>query len=119
MESRFTQQLKKGVLEMVVLCIILEKDTYGYELLQELGKRGEGFFDLKEGTLYPILYRLEDDGLIQSSWKQDPERSGGRRPAPKKYYRITEAGSRAAEDYRDIWKKFEQCVDHLCGEGEV
>ena len=68
MEDRFAQQLKKGVLEMLVLKLICEKPAYGYELLSELKKSSQGRFCLKEGTLYPILYRLEDDGMIRSQW---------------------------------------------------
>ena len=59
MEDSFAQQLKKGVLEMLVLKLICEKPAYGYELLSELKKSSQGRFCLKEGTLYPILYRLE------------------------------------------------------------
>ena len=66
MEERFLQQLKKGVLELLVLQTICRKPTYGYELIAQLGSRSGGLFTLREGTLYPILYRLEDDGLIGS-----------------------------------------------------
>ena len=54
---------------MIVLKLVAEKDTYGYELLLELSERGDGFFDLKEGTLYPVLYRLEDSGMIEAFWQ--------------------------------------------------
>ena len=64
MEERFLQQLKKGVLELLVLQTICRGPTYGYELIAQLGSRSGGLFTLREGTLYPILYRLEDDGLI-------------------------------------------------------
>ena len=97
---------------MIVLKLIGEKDTYGYEILQELERRGSDFFTLKEGTLYPVLYRLEDSGLICSSWQP-----GEGRNAPKKYYSITEDGSKAYEEYRIIWKKFEDCIRQICGEG--
>ena len=60
------QQLKKGVLEMLVLEALCDDPTYGYELLGRLKERSGGLFILKEGTLYPILYRLEDEGLISS-----------------------------------------------------
>ena len=63
MEERFLQQLKKGVLELLVLQTICRGPTYGYELIAQLGSRSGGLFTLREGTLYPILYRLEDDGL--------------------------------------------------------
>ena len=65
MEDRFLQQLKKGVLEMLVLNTICKKTTYGYELMAELKNQSNDLFTLKEGTLYPILYRLEDEGMIK------------------------------------------------------
>lgn len=108
MEDRFTQQLKKGVLEMLVLNLICDQPGYGYELLMRLKKNSEGRFSLKEGTLYPILYRLEDEGLIESKWSE-----GSGRNAPKKMYRATEAGRGELERRVDIWQEFRECVDHL------
>ena len=58
MESRFERQLKKGALEMLVLGLVCAGPTYGYELLDSMARRSNGLFALKEGTLYPILYRL-------------------------------------------------------------
>ena len=55
MEERFLQQLKKGVLELLVLQMICRGPTYGYELIAQLGSRSGGLFTLREGTLYPIL----------------------------------------------------------------
>ena len=78
MESRFERQLKKGALEMLVLGLVCAGPTYGYELLGSMARRSNGLFALKEGTLYPILYRLEDDGLIEAQW-----RTSGGRTAPK------------------------------------
>ena len=68
-ETRLERQLKKGVLEMLVLRLVCQKPGHGYELLARMDRRSHGAFRLKEGTLYPILYRLEDDGLIVSSWQ--------------------------------------------------
>ena len=68
MEDRFLQQLKKGVLELLVLESVCCGSTYGYALLGHLKARSGGLFALKEGTLYPILYRLEDEGFIASGW---------------------------------------------------
>ena len=65
---------------------------YGYQLLQELDGKSKGFFKMKEGTLYPVLYRLEDAGFITSLW-EEPERGGiEKRPVPRKYYQITQKG---------------------------
>ena len=58
MDDRFLQQLKKGVLEMLVLQAICRKATYGYELITDLKHQSGELFSLKEGTLYPILYLI-------------------------------------------------------------
>ena len=112
MEDRFLQQLKKGVLEMLVLDTICQGQTYGYALLTKLRAGSDGLFVLKEGTLYPILYRLEDEGLIQSVWSQ-----GEGRIAPKKMYTATDKG--IAENARrlETWKHFSGTVDQLCTGG--
>ena len=106
MEDRFLQQLKKGVLEMLVLHTICQQDTYGYELVAKLKERSRELFALKEGTLYPILYRLEDEGLIASAWS-----AGEGKVAPKKMYAATENGR--AEDARRfrVWETFSQTVN--------
>lgn len=106
MEDRFLQQLKKGVLEMLVLNLICQKQTYGYELLNELKQISQGRFSLKEGTLYPILYRLEDDGMISSKWSQ-----GAGRTAPKKMYEATQAGQEENIRRQRIWEEFYGTVD--------
>ena len=113
MEDRFAQQLKKGVLEMLVLKLICVKPAYGYELLSELKLSSQGRFSLKEGTLYPILYRLEDDGMIRSQWS-----TGEGRAAPKKIYEATEAGR--AENLRRqwVWREFENTVNAILQGGQ-
>jgi PadR family transcriptional regulator PadR len=111
MDDRFLQQLKKGVLEMLVLETVCEGSTYGYELLTGLKARSNDLFALKEGTLYPILYRLEDDGLIESSWSQ-----GEGRTAPKKMYTATEKGRQERLDRWRVWGEFVSAVDGFCHE---
>lgn len=106
MEDRFAQQLKKGVLEMLVLQLICTRPTYGYELLSRLKECSAGRFTLKEGTLYPILYRLEDDGLIAAKWSQ-----GAGRTAPKKIYEATAAGREENICRQGIWREFEETVN--------
>ena len=113
MEDRFSQQLKKGVLEMLVLKLICGKATYGYELLSLLKEQSGGRFVLKEGTLYPILYRLEDDGLIAAKWSQGEGRS-----APKKIYEATEAGRQENLRRQLLWKEFEATVNGFLTGGE-
>lgn len=112
MEDRFLQQLKKGVLEMLVLKLICNDPTYGYELLTRLKEHSGGRFQLKEGTLYPILYRLEDDGLIAAKWSQ-----GEGRVAPKKIYEATETGREENLRRQILWKEFEATVNGFLNGG--
>jgi PadR family transcriptional regulator PadR len=112
MDDRFAQQLKKGVLEMLVLKLICGKSTYGYELLSRLKEDTGGMFVLKEGTLYPILYRLEDEGLIEASWTV-----GEGRTAPKKIYSSTEKGREENLRRQIHWKEFVTAVNSIL-EGE-
>ena len=106
MEDRFSQQLKKGVLEMLVLKLICQRPTYGYDLLSQLKEQSHGRFVLKEGTLYPILYRLEDDGMIVAKWSQ-----GAGRVAPKKMYEATEAGVLENIRLQSVWQEFTETVN--------
>ena len=106
MEDRFLQQLKKGVLEMLVLEAVCAGPTYGYELLGRLRERSGGLFALKEGTLYPILYRLEDDGFVTASWS-----AGEGRSAPKKIYTATGTGREEVRRRRMVWGELVRTVD--------
>lgn len=110
MESRFSRQMKKGVLEMLVLGLVYEQPGHGYELLGRLAARSDGFLHTKEGTLYPILYRLEDDGFISSSWQT----GGTVRTAPKKIYTATAAGRSALLAMQAEWRALCRCVQ-ACG----
>jgi len=107
-EDKFLQQMKKGVLELLVLQTVCTKPAYGYELLTHLKECSDGLFALKEGTLYPILYRLEDDGLIESSWT-----AGEGRAAPKKVYASTEKGREECERRKALWGSFAATVDTI------
>ena len=92
MQGRYEQQMKKGVLEMLVLKQLEEEERYGYQLISRLGDKSGGMFALKEGTLYPILYRLEDDGLVVSRWSQPQGKEVSR-----KYYAIRKKNLSAQE----------------------
>lgn len=113
-EDRFTQQLKKGILEMLVLQLICEKPTYGYELLSRLKEQSQNRFVLKEGTLYPILYRLEDDGMISARWQQ-----GTGRVAPKKIYEATENGRQENVRRKRIREEFSETVTGFLTGGDT
>lgn len=113
MDDRFAQQLKKGVLEMLVLKLICQKATYGYEILSRLKEGSEGMFTLKEGTLYPILYRLEDEGMIAASWT-----AGEGKVAPKKIYTATDKGREENLRRQVHWREFTAAVNTMIREDE-
>lgn len=83
---KIQENLKRGMTELLILHLLKEDDMYGYQLTQELEKRSEGLFILKEGTMYPSLYRLIDKGMISDR----KELIGKRRV--RVYYHIEQAG---------------------------
>ncbi len=97
---------------MVLLARIVQAPAHGYALLLQLEQLGSPLFaGIREGTLYPILYRLEDGGLITS--QRDAPAAGGR---IKKVYRATEAGHAALRQMRAFWADYKTCIDHLMEE---
>jgi PadR family transcriptional regulator PadR len=107
--SKIGQQLKKGALEILVLRTIERSDVYGYELIKDMEQRSDGYFSLKEGSLYPILYRLEDKGFIES-YKKNFE---GERKVPRKYYKITTLGLDALTEMTDAWSEFHKQMNAM------
>lgn len=105
MQGRYEQQMKKGVLEMLVLKQLEKDEKYGYQLISQLREKSQGMFALKEGTLYPILYRLEDDGLVVSRWSEPKGREGSR-----KYYAITKEGKEGLKELKVLWEHFSEQV---------
>ncbi len=79
--ERFEAEVKRGVMQVAVMCL-LEKERYGYDIIRSLKEAGIG---VEEGTLYPILRRLEDERILSSRWVTEG-------PRPRKYYSITEYG---------------------------
>ena len=100
-------QFKKGVLEICVLSVLARKDCYGYELVDEISKR----IDIAEGTIYPLLHRLKDEGLVTTYLQESGE------GPPRKYYRLTESGRTKEQEQRDEWMHFTASVTALL-EGE-
>ncbi len=99
MNDKYERQMKKGVLDMLVLKLLEQEPKYGYQIIQEMKEKSEEIFLLKDGTLYPILYRLEEDGLVRSSWS-GPEG----KQMPRKYYEITSSGKEALGQITMVWK---------------
>lgn len=101
-------QMMKGILEGCILKIIDKSETYGYEIAVQLQKYG--FTDVKEGTLYPLLLRLEKKGLITATFKPSP--LGPKR----KYYDLTKAGKEYVAGFYEVWNEVRQTVDGIFSE---
>lgn len=94
----WTAELKKGSVQLCLLALLAREEKYGFQIVRELKDMSNGFFDLKEGTLYPALRRLEERGFVESRWV---EREGGN---PRKYYRITDRGRTALREATEVWR---------------
>lgn len=104
-------QLMKGTLEGCILKIIGLGETYGYEIVSKL--QGYGFSDVREGTIYPILIRLEKKGLIHSFFKESP--LGPQR----KYFILTALGAEMLSQFLEVWKEMRTIVDQIMEEEYV
>jgi DNA-binding PadR family transcriptional regulator len=93
----------KGHLDGLVLAIVADEPVHGYAVIEALKLRSGGAFDLPEGTVYPVLHRLEADGLLASAWSD----GSGRR---RRVYRITRRGRGALAARRTEWQQFSRAV---------
>jgi PadR family transcriptional regulator, regulatory protein PadR len=104
------RELKRGTLEMVLLHLFSIRSMYGYEVASELRDRTDGHFELKEGTLYPVLYRLEEAGQVSTEWVTQE------RGVPRKYYVITESGRAHLKQQLEQWRMFTSAIAQLVDE---
>ena len=102
---KIEKSLLSGSTPLLVLSLLKDGDKYGYEMIEELAKRSDDTFLLKEGTLYPLLHALEKDGLVKSYTKATP--SGRER----KYYRLTPAGGERLHCKEEEWRLFSEKVN--------
>ena len=93
--TNWQTQLRKGLLDIVVLNLLQNNQSHGYEMIQTL--RQINGLEIREGNIYPILARLQTDGLVASS--SEPSRDG----PPRKYFKLTELGQKALEDMNAHW----------------
>ena len=111
MNEKYERQMKKGVLDLLVLKLLEKEPKYGYQLITELRDKSGAVFLLKEGTLYPILYRLEEETLIASRWSEPKGKEVAR-----KYYAITPEGREVLGRLIGLWKEFSGQVSGILEE---
>ena len=101
-------QLKKGALELCVLAMLSEADSYAYEIASRLAEA----IGMGEGTIYPLMRRLQADGLVETYLVESPA------GPPRKYYKLTEAGQKVLTSQTAAWKSFSGAVDAIVGEAK-
>jgi len=103
--AKWQSQVKKGVLEYIILRILKRKSYYGYELIQDIEKYTQ--LKLAEGTIYPLLNRLKSEGLVKSKWV---EMEAG---IPRKYYEITTEGSLSILEMKEFMQNLNSSIQKL------
>lgn len=105
---KINRELLKGSTDLLVLSVLENENMYGYQMIKEIKLKSEGLFEFQEGTLYPILHKLEEKNFIISYWN---EVSNKRR----KYYAITAEGKKYYEAKKEEWKTFSESVNQIIG----
>lgn len=105
--QKLSLELRRGVLVLATLSQ-LDSERYGYALLQRLSGRG---LDIEQGTLYPLLRRLDEQGLLDSDWKVEG-------PRPRKYYRLSRKGRRVLAELEEHWRGLVEVMSGLLSDQE-
>jgi len=98
--NRVARELKRGSTELLILALLEERARHGYDIARLIDERSRGEIRFHAASLYPTLYRLEDQGVIEGRWV---ERAGQRR---RRYYRLTAAGRKVLASQRSVWEQF-------------
>ena len=106
---KYDKALISGSNAMLILSLLKDGDKYGYEMVQELKRRSKNAFEMKEGTLYPLLHALEKTGDVRAYDKTAP--SGRER----RYYALTEKGRLRLREKMEEWQVFSKGVDPVLG----
>jgi PadR family transcriptional regulator, regulatory protein PadR len=101
----FNTELVGSTTEMLVLKLLSERQMYGYEIIQIVNDLTNGEFNWKEGTLYPVLHRLEGAGYLATEWQM------GDTGKNRKYYRLTAKGTKRVESKVEEWTRFSRSVN--------
>ena len=101
------RELKRGSLELIVLHLLSSGEAYGYEIVTKLSARTQGALEITDGTLYPVLYRLERGGFVTVRW-ETPQRG-----VPRKYYRLTREGIAELRRLSREWTSFADAMTRL------
>lgn len=105
---KIDKELLKGSTTLLVLSLLENENMYGYQMIKEMQERSDYLFELKEGTLYPILHSLEQKDLISSYWDETTAKK-------RKYYSITSKGKKQLKEKKEEWNCFHKGVNKVIG----
>jgi len=100
---------------LVVLGCLQNGPSYGYELLRRINTEAAGLFAWREGTLYPVLHRLEHEGLLRAQWQDSESAKVPGEGRPRKYYYITAKGRKHLANSARQWQAFHALITRLAG----
>ncbi len=103
----YQKELLKGNTETLLLSLLTDEPMHGYRIVKEIERRSSGYFQFKEGTLYPALHRLEAAGLISGHWGLSDTGSS------RRYYSVTPKGSQVLEERLEEWRRFSTAVNRI------
>jgi PadR family transcriptional regulator PadR len=107
--GRWTTEVKKGAASLAILAVLEDGRSYGYEVVRKLEDSGASFLAFDQGTVYPLLRRLEQRGLLKSEWSDEDT------VKPRKYYSITQDGLEAfgmmMEKWRNLAREMNQILE--------
>ena len=106
---KIDKELVKGSTSILILSLLENEDMYGYQIAQALKDKSEKVFELKEGTLYPMLHGLENENAIESYWL---DADNGKR---RKYYKITPNGRKLLNHKKNEWRIYTNAVNSVIG----
>jgi PadR family transcriptional regulator, regulatory protein PadR len=105
-------QMRKGSTDFLILSLLVKRPMYGYEISQQLEEQSGGYFEMKEGLLYPTLHRMEEKGWLTTEWRQVDGRT-------RKYYTLTESGRKELSEQTAEWKTFLEKLYGILGASEL
>ena len=103
------REVKRGSTELLILALVEDQPRHGYDIAKLIEQRSDGVLQFHVASLYPLLYRLEQRGLIHGRWV---EKAGQRR---RRYYKLTAAGQKVLAEQRQTWKDFFAALDRVAG----
>ena len=103
---KISKELMKGSTAALVLSVLKNQDLYGYKIIKEIALRSDDVFVLKEGTLYPILHALEEEGCLESYWQESDNRK-------RKQHRHTGKGDSRRREKKEEWQTYSKSVERV------